>query len=281
MIRTLGAGYNAKVKLAFDKQSGQYVAVKIIKKIDRNHLKTLQNELNIMVKLKHEGIVQLLDVQENKAYVKKNGSSKTVTFIVLELADGGELFDYVANTGAFCYTTARSYFGQLLNALSFAQTKNIAHRDLKPENLLFDKDFRLKVADWGFACQRREGEKSHTVLGTESYMAPEIHLKVAYDAHAADLFAAAIVLFIMVVGTPPFTRADTKDPYYNLLASGKHERFWQQHLKFKSDKNFFTPEFKDMLTRMLAYDPAQRMTLEQVQQCAWMAGPVFSQQELT
>lgn len=173
----------------------------------------------------------------------------------MELADGGELFDYVANTGSFCYVTARSYFRQLLEALAFSHEKNIAHRDLKPENLLFDKEFRLKVADWGFACTLKEGEKNRTVLGTESYMAPEIHLKMAYDANAVDLFASAIVLFIMVVGTPPFTRADTKDPYYNLLVQGKHDRFWQQHLKFKKDKEFFTPEFKDMIGRMLAYDP--------------------------
>lgn len=73
MIRTLGSGYNAKVKLAFDKNSGKYVAVKIIKKIDRNNLKTLQNELNVMMELKHENIIELLDVQENKTYVKKNG----------------------------------------------------------------------------------------------------------------------------------------------------------------------------------------------------------------
>jgi serine/threonine protein kinase len=138
MIRTLGAGYNAKVKLAFDKNSGKYVAVKIIKKIDRNNLKTLQNELNVMMELKHENVIELLDVQENKAYLKKNGQQKNVTFIVIELAEGGELFDYVANTGAFSYPTARAYFLQLLHALQYAHSKNIAHRDLKPENLLFD-----------------------------------------------------------------------------------------------------------------------------------------------
>lgn len=142
-----------------------------------------------------------------------------VTFIVLELAEGGELFDYVANSGAFCYDTARSYFHQLLDGLAFAHSKNIAHRDLKPENLLFDKEFRLKLADWGFATLSQK--KNTTVLGTESYMAPEIHLKMPYSAESVDLFASAIVLFIMVVGTPPFTRADTKDPYYNLIIQGK------------------------------------------------------------
>lgn len=107
--------------------------------------------------------------------MKKNGQSKKVTYIVIELAEGGELFDYVANAGAFDYITARTYFHQLIDALSYAHSKNIAHRDLKPENLLFDSQFRLKVADWGFATVVKD--KNTTVLGTESYMAPEIHNK--------------------------------------------------------------------------------------------------------
>ena len=126
-------------------------------------------------------------------------------------------------------------------ALHYAHSKNIAHRDLKPENLLFDAQFKLKVADWGFATVCRN--KNNTVLGTESYMAPEIHLKMPYQGKEVDLFAAAIVLFIMVVGTPPFTRADTKDPYYNLIVNGKMDKFWQQHLKFKQDKKFFSSTF--------------------------------------
>jgi serine/threonine protein kinase len=85
-----------------------------------------------------------------------------------------------------------------------------------------------------------------------------------------DLFAAAIVLFIMVVGTPPFTRADSKDPYYNLIIHGKMDRFWQQHLKFKADKKFFTPTFKDLLANMLQYDPSKRLSLEQVLSHPWM-----------
>jgi len=81
-------------------------------------------------------------------------------------------------------------------------------------------------------------------------MAPEINMKLPYNANDVDLFAAGIVLFILVVGTPPFSKAWQKDPYYNLIVSGKIDRFWQQHLKFKKDKNFFTDDFKDLLTRM-------------------------------
>jgi serine/threonine protein kinase len=67
---------------------------------------------------------------------------------------------------------ARTYFHQLIEALDYAHSKSIAHRDLKPENILFDKDFRLRVADWGFGTIFKEGRKNQTILGTESYMAP-------------------------------------------------------------------------------------------------------------
>lgn len=148
-----------------------------------------------------------------------------MTYILIELAEGGELFDYVANTGHYSYEVARTYFHQLINALDFAHSKNIAHRDLKPENLLYDRDFRLKVADWGFATIFSDN-KNKTVLGTESYMAPEINNKMPYNANEVDLFAAGIVLFILVVGTPPFSKAYQKDPYYNLIASGRIDKFW-------------------------------------------------------
>ena len=94
--------------------------------------------------------------------------------------------------------------------------KNIAHRDLKPENLLFDDKYNLRIADFGFA-KKLDGGLTKTVLGTESYMAPEIHLKQPYSGTSIDLFASAIILFIMYVGTPPFSKAHSSDPYYKLL----------------------------------------------------------------
>jgi len=76
-----------------------------------------------------------------------------------------------------------------------------------------------------------------------------------------DLFAAGIVLFIMIVGTPPFVKADQSDPYYNLIMNNKLNKFWNQHLKFKNDKKFFTEEFKDLLNRMLQFDPKNRLSI--------------------
>lgn len=104
----------------------------------------------------------------------------------------------------------------------------------------------------------------HTILGTESYMAPEIHAKKPYVGTSVDLFAAAIILFIMYAGTPPFNKADSKDPYYRLLCTNKHETFWAAHSKHKPSKDFFSPSFKNLMNSLLAEDPKQRITISEL-----------------
>ena len=90
------------------------------------------------------------------------------------------MFDYVASTGRFNERIARFYFRQIIEGLGYVHSKGITHRDLKPENVLYDSHFNLKIADFGFAApiDGRHGEGTlKTKLGTESYMAPEIHMR--------------------------------------------------------------------------------------------------------
>lgn len=141
----------------------------------------------------------------------------------------------------------------MFEALHYLHSRKISHRDMKPENLLFDGNFNLKVADFGFATwtEKYGDGMLKTTLGTEGYMAPEIHSKQPYNGESVDIFASAIILFIMFAGSPPFTKATTGDPYYKLLVNNKSETFWNFHAKHKNNPNFFPPEFKDLLTKML------------------------------
>ena len=106
-------------------------------------------------------------------------------------------------------------------------------------------------------------------------MAPEIHLRMPYEGPVVDLFASAIILFIMYSGTPPFTKADPKEPYYKLLCTNKADTFWNAHAKHKPNKDFYSESFKDLMTSMLALDPAQRPSLAEVRKHDWYRGPTL------
>lgn len=167
---------------------------------------------------------------------------------MLNLASAGELFDFISASGPFSEDLARYYFKQALEGLDYCHSMRVAHRDLKPENLLLDSDYTLKLADFGFAgpLMGRDGKGYlFTKLGTYNYMAPEIHEEKPYNGATVDLFALAIILFIMVSSHPPFNTAEIdKDPFYKAIANNKSKSFWRVHSKNKPNgQNYFSPQF--------------------------------------
>lgn len=152
LLRTIGKGASCKVKLARDKNSGGKFAVKIINDNTDEVLKQLIiTEVQAMEHLKHTHVINQIEYGVG-TYVKNSGAKREVIYIVLELALGGELFNYIANTGRFEEPLARYFFKQLLQGLNYCHEMGVAHRDLKPENLLLDKNYNLKIADFGFAA---------------------------------------------------------------------------------------------------------------------------------
>lgn len=141
---------------------------------------------------------------------------------------------------------------------------------------MLDSDFNLKIADFGFAAPvsgRNGAGYNKTVLGTESYMAPEIHDRKPYLGTSVDLFASAIILFIMVTQHPPFGRASVQDPFYKLIAGNRDDLFWKAHSRNKPE-GFFSDEFKHLITSMLQHEPSLRLTMAEVKAHPWLhCGP--------
>jgi serine/threonine protein kinase len=136
----------------------------------------------------------------------------------------------------------------------------------------------LKIADFGFAgpIAGRDGSGYlRTILGTVPYMAPELNEKQPYKGEKVDVFAAAVILFIMVSGTPPFNQARKDEFYYKYFAFNRPEIFWKYHEKSKpSQDKFFEPEFKDLINRLFSYNPSGRLSVEEILSHPWMQGEI-------
>jgi serine/threonine protein kinase len=216
------------------------------------------SEIASLQQLKHPNLINLVGFN-NQGVVKQVVKGKVIKeikdiiYLVLELAVGGELFDFVALGGRFSEPTARYYFKQLMSGICHIHNSGFSHRDLKPENLFLDERFNLKIADFGFASQigKNNGSLLKTRLGTEAYMAPEIFIGKPYSGAAIDLFSCGIILFIMVVQTPPFLKAVASDPLYRMLIENKEESFWRAHMKNKPSTFHFSDNFKLLVTGLL------------------------------
>ena len=245
---------------------------------DSSMMDLVKNEISIMKELDHQNIVRLLDFNEDATYVKSNGTQLKVFYLALELVSGGEVFDFIAETGRFSEDVARYYFHQIISGLEYMHTQGMSHRDIKPENMMLDDEYNLKLADFGFSSSQALNE---TKRGTDGYMAPEIYKGDRYSGQSVDLFATGIILFIMVAQHPPFNTASAKDPHYKLLSTNRHDVFWKVHTKRKPGGiEFFSEEFRNLISGMLSYNPHERPSLAEIKAHDWYNGHVPSYEDI-
>mmetsp|Transcript_20116 Transcript_20116/g.28917 ORF Transcript_20116/g.28917 Transcript_20116/m.28917 type:complete len:477 (+) Transcript_20116:131-1561(+) len=274
----LGAGMQAEVRAARDTASNTAVALKLIDKsnIRTKALVALEREVNIMKTLVHPNILALKGFDSDITY-----DSKPVAVLVLEIADGGELFDYLMYSGYFEEVVARTYMHQLVGALRCCHEHNIFHRDIKPENILLDSHFQLKLADFGLSNITEDTESIlETECGTKSYMAPEIFQHAGYQGGAVDVWSAGVVLFIMLCGSPPFDIANRRDWWFNAISMNRYDRFWAAHLRgagHMRDKRIA----QDFVNRIFVPDPNKRLTLEAMDSHEWFCQDTLDHRRLS
>lgn len=189
----------------------------------------------------------------------------------MELATGGEIYEYLKFNGPFEDQIVRYYFRGLIFSLEYLHSQGYAHRDIKPENILLNEKYQLLLADFGFAglLEGKDGDwLMKTNLGTNAYKAPELHQKQAYDGAKADIFSAGIMLFIFKVGYPPFSHAIPSDPYYKCIHLGNFEKFWRFHAKNKP-ANFYDDNFKKIIEGMLDPNPGSRASISELKDMNW------------
>jgi serine/threonine protein kinase len=198
-----------------------------------------------------------------------------MSFIILEYASNGSLFNHLVSTGKFGEKLARSYFKKLLSAIETVHNAGYSHRDIKPENILFDDRFELKLADFGLASKSKV---STSKKGTICYMAPEILAGMKYNTDQADVYACAIVLFVMITGNLPFIRADMADSNYACLMGDNSDEFWKNHEAGYGST--FSKEFKSLFKHMVAIKADRRSGLSEIKKSKWYNGETLADSEL-
>jgi len=284
--KTLGKGHFATVRLAQRLSTRQVVALKIVDFDAENpaHQETyLEREVNAMRSVQHEHVIQLHRFVPQVNFPHEDGRPRTVMLLDLEFARKGELFDYLLQGGAFPEGVCRTYFKQLLLGLKACHDQGVYHRDLKPENILLSDGFQLKIGDFGLASVNPGGGLAllRSACGTRRYQAPEVLAQHVYEGGKVDAWSAGVVLFIMLLGNPPFEIAAGQDWWFNEVQFGRYNRFWLSHER-APNAPAVSEGAKAILNRIFVVDPLQRASVDDLLQDPWMAaaGDLTYQDEL-
>ncbi|XP_034944662.1 serine/threonine-protein kinase MARK2 isoform X5 [Chelonus insularis] len=242
LLKTIGKGNFAKVKLAKHIPTGKEVAIKIIDKTQLNpgSLQKLFREVRIMKMLDHPNIVKLFQVIETE---------KTL-YLVMEYASGGEVFDYLVLHGRMKEKEARAKFRQIVSAVQYCHQKKIIHRDLKAENLLLDSEMNIKIADFGFSNEFTPGNKLDTFCGSPPYAAPELFQGKKYDGPEVDVWSLGVILYTLVSGSLPFDGSTLRELRERVLR-GKYR------IPF-----YMSVDCENLLKKFLVLNPTKRASLE-------------------
>ncbi|KAL0093405.1 kinase-like domain-containing protein [Phycomyces blakesleeanus] len=256
--KTLGKGSSGRVKLGIHKASGEKVAVKIVSKdyMASNPVlyHTIKREIALMQLMQHPNIVQLLEVIDSpySLYI----------YLILEYVQGGELFEYLVINGRIAEREARQYFQQIVFGLDYCHQHMICHRDLKPENILIDKNKNIKIADFGMASIQPPNTLLETSCGSPHYASPEIVMGIPYSGPATDQWSCGVILFALLCGYLPF---DDKN-IGRLLNKVKLARYViPEHVSASA---------RDLIQRLLVFQPGKRLTIKAIQSHAWFVDDV-------
>ena len=251
--QTLGSGSYSKVKMALNIKNigGEKVAVKIVDRLKAPQdfqQKFLPRELKYWPTMRHPNLVRLFHCFEEGRRV----------FLILEHVENGNALRYIQLHHNVRESVARRWTYQITDAVRYMHDRDIAHRDLKLENLLLDKDYNIKICDFGFVKADTAKDLSRTYCGSKSYAAPEILQGRPYEPKKADIWAIGVIMFIFVTGRMPFD--ETKGT--------KHILKEQQELKFPWPKTL-SEECKGLVLMIFEFPFSTRPTIQHVSNHKW------------
>ncbi|XP_060208235.1 CBL-interacting serine/threonine-protein kinase 5-like [Lycium barbarum] len=254
--KLLGKGTFAKVYYGKELETGESVAIKVIKKDQvqkEGMMEQITREISVMGRVRHPNIVELKEVMATKSKI----------FFIMEYVKGGELFAKLVAKGKFKEDTARKYFQQLISAVDFCHSRGVYHRDLKPENLLLDENEDLKISDFGLSVlpdeklSRNNDGLLHTQCGTPAYVAPEVLRRKGYDGAKADIWSCGVILYVLLAGYLPFQDENLSNMY---------KKIFKAYFEFPP---WFSMDSRRLISKLLMADPERRITIQGIMRVPW------------
>ena len=246
--------------------------------IDPSIVKSVKNEARLMKLVNSENVIKVYEFQPKVTFWVKDKTPRNVSYISLKLAENGDLIEIMEQYGILGERIAKYYFWKLIDTLELMHSKGICHLDIKPENILFDEDYNLKLCDFGYSLNSiMVGSKK----GTSGYAAPEIYEKEIYSGPMTDVFSAGVVLFIMVVGHPPFSLPFKSDIRYKYFHKNNLTKFWDLTWNNKGQATKqFSDDFKELINAILVPDPQTRLCLSEIKMHSWWKKDVPTLEEV-
>lgn len=255
----LGSGNFSRVKMGIHVLTKDKVAIKILDKtkLDGKTQRLLSREISSMENLHHPNVIRLFEVIE----------TLTKLHLVMEFANGGELFTKISTEGKLSEKTTKRMFSQIVAALDHMHKHNIIHRDLKAENVFVAGTNLVKVGDFGFSTSATPDAALNTFCGSPPYAAPELFRDECYYGTCVDIWALGILLYFMVTGIMPF-RAETVGKLKKCILDGMY---------FMPD--FLTDSCKNLIKKVLQLVPKARLTIDEIKNSKWLQGEDFPEED--
>lgn len=276
LINLIGKGATSFCFKGYKNGSNIPLAIKIYKKCNISSfytetylLKILNSDVFLSLYNKGEGYLYKEEDKSNSSNHKK----KLVFFTVIELAENKELFDYInINKKGFGERISAQIFLKVLKGIQIMHARSIAHCDIKPENILLDKDFNIKIIDFGYSRIMNFSEnKIKEFQGTDMYSSPETkildfngNLK-EFDPIKNDIFSLGVFLFVINFGLFPFAICNSYDKLYSHIVHNDYDGYWKFFEKYN-----ISEELKDLINHLICFNPNDRYSIEQILGHSWI-----------
>ena len=276
LIKSIGEGGSSEVYIVKDLQdNNKEYALKLFKKS-----KYFENEVKmnkIITEMKNSSFIKY--ITSSVGYLLKKGEKTLHPYIIFEFAKNGDIMNFIEKKNiVFTERQCKFIFAKILSIVKALHKKDICHRDLKFDNFLFDENFIIKLCDFGFSTEIPKNKNGKTLflkdkLYTPHYAAPEILAGKKYDGKKVDIFSLGVILFTLRLKKFGFATAEIPKITYI------QEKQLYEYIKEKNDKVYWekignieglSEEFKTLYLKMVAYNPKERPTIEEIYNDEWM-----------